>query len=822
MKRKKDIKYIDVGETGSARSSHSLSNSRSSGKPRSSDKSHSPKKTRLTLSRRVGSVMAVVGTTFLTMLLIAIITTCIVAVALTVYVMQFAENSFDIDLREAEMNFTTLIMAYDPNAGEDGGGEYVEVKRISGDENRIWTPIENIPQILIDAIVANEDHRYFEHEGVDWYGTAGVTINAFFSDSVRGASTITQQLVKNVTHDDKVTAGRKLREIFRALSLEQKYTKLDILESYLNRIGFGGTSCGVQSAAWYYFDKDVSEISIAEAALMAAVIPSPHNYNPYNNAKLARERQEIALGQMYYHGFITAVEYEQALAEQVRFRRAIEGDHFGYVDERYHEWAGLQGASGEHLNLYYEDTPWEDILPRAYKWNGDYEITQNWYVDAAIWQVATHLSEMRGVSYERALELLRNGGFTIYLNVNMEMQEKLEELALDPMTFLRFPVAPETPSTDLLQGAFVVMDYSGRVVALAGGFGEKPGDNCLNRATSPSRSIGSTIKPLSLYAPAVDMNVLTYSTYTRDISGIKRVNPNDPNSPTEYWPYNFGQTFPGSGRYHPTWYSVQKSHNTVAVRTLSKIGFQASYNMLSDRLGFSDLDSISDMNWSPLALGAITHGVRLHELTAAYAIFGNGGIYYEPYMYDRVVDHNGRIVLEQNLSGKRAIESDTAWIVNRMLKKVVDDPDGSSRNAMIPDIEVIGKTGTSNDMKNLLFCAMTPEYVASYRFGYDNAKEMNDFAYDNWIAPARVWGHIMGELSDNSTPKRFTPDGTVIELSYCKDTGMIATSRCMSTEIGYYRATNIPPSCDATVHDGWGGTYWATHGDAEDFRPFYN
>ncbi|MDR2531771.1 MAG: transglycosylase domain-containing protein [Oscillospiraceae bacterium] len=830
---KKDIKYIDLNGAAEPEISGESRERSETNRPKSSRPKKKPlKKGKLTVSQKAGSVMAVVGTTFLTMLLIAIITVCIVAVALTVYIMQFAENSFDIDLKAAELNFTTSIKAFDPDAGEDDEGEWVVIKMISGDENRIWIDIGEMPQHLIDAVIANEDHRFFEHEGVDWFGTMGVILREMFSDEdTRGASTITQQLVKNVTGDDRVNAGRKLREIFRALSLEQRYTKLDILESYLNRIGFGGTSCGVQSAAWYYFDKDVRDVTIAEAALMAGVIPSPHNWNPYINSRAARIRQEYALEQMYSHGFISTAEYEQALAEELRFRRPVAGDYFGYIDERYNEWAGLFG-DGDEANLYFEDTPWEDLLPIAYKWNGDYEVTQNWYTDALIWQVSEHLSQQRGIDRDRALELLRSGGFTIYSNENIKMQAKLEELSVNPNLFVQGTVAPDTPVNELLQGAFVVMDYSGRVRALIGGFGEKPGDNCFNRAVQSIRAIGSTTKPISVYAPAIDMNAITYSTYTKDASGEIRANPNDPDSPREIWPFNWGSpvSVPGSNRHFPTWYSIQKSLNTISVRTLSKIGFQASYSMMVDKLGFTDIDSTMDMNWSPLALGALTHGAKLHELTAAYAIFGNSGLYYEPYLYDRVVDNNGRIILEQNLTGTQAIEKDSAWVMNRMLLKVVTDPAGSGRFSAIDNIEVIGKTGTSNDMKNLLYCAMTPEYVASYRIGYDQHMEMENFVSGRgWRSPAQVWGDIMRELVDNSVPQSFTPDSTVLELPYCWDTGMLAIpGRCPSTEIGYYRTSNLPSSCNAASHQGAttgatrGPAYWAIHGDPDNVRPQYN
>ncbi|MCL2693893.1 MAG: penicillin-binding transpeptidase domain-containing protein, partial [Oscillospiraceae bacterium] len=276
------------------------------------------------------------------------------------------------------------------------------------------------------------------------------------------------------------------------------------------------------------------------------------------------------------------------------------------------------------------------------------------------------------------------------------------------------------------------------------------------------------------------------------------------------------------GVYWPTWYAVQKSHNTIAVRTLQKVGFKASYSMMTDKLGFTDLID-ADINWSPLALGQFTYGARLHEVTAAYAVFGNGGVYYEPSLYDRVVDHNGKVILEQNLTGIQAIERDSAWITNRMLKKVVDDQNGSGRLAAISNIEVVGKTGTANDMRNLLFAGLSPEYVAVYSFGRDNSREVSiDYSVDGWRAPARVWGEIMSKVIDTSMPQSFTSDQTVLELPYCRETGLIANNqRCTSTELGFYRPSNVPHGCNATVHDGTGAAYWAIHGDPPDYRPQY-
>jgi penicillin-binding protein 1A len=801
--------------------------------------------------------------------LITVITVCIVAVALTVYVMQFAENSFDIDLAAAEMSFTSVVLVFDPDAGgeydEDGNyipgeGEWVEVQRLSGDENRIWISIDEIPQHVIDAVVANEDHRFFEHEGVDWYATTGVIINALLDESFRGGSTITQQLIKNVTGDDGVNAGRKLREIFRALSLEQKYTKRDILESYLNRISFGGTSNGVMSAAWYYFDKDVRDVTIAEAAMLAAVIPSPHFNNPYNNPERARERQRIALQQMFAHGFITTAEFNEALNEEVRFRRPISGNHWGYEDERYQEWFGLYGDEYEE-DLYFENVDWDELRSHPYRWNGDYEVRQDWYVDAGIWQVATHLAEQRGVTYEKALDLIRNGGFRIYLNVDIKMQATLEKYFSCPYNFMTFYDATRAPN-DVIQASFVVMDYNGRVRALAGGIGEKPGDNCFNRATQAVRAIGSTVKPLTAYGPAIDMNLITYSTMTRDVSGERRINHWDLNSETERWPLNYLQDFPGTGNYFPTWFALQESHNTIAVRTLQKVGFHSAYTMLVDRMGFTDLNSTWDVNWSPLALGSFTNGARLHELAAAYAVFGNGGVYFEPYLYEKVVDGNGKIILEQSYFGTQAIAADSSYVMNRMLQRAVINrattaiPNTGSRiysccatccenincasllpeerprccfrgyeRPELPVIERAGKTGTSNDMKNLLFCGLTPNLVGIYRVGYDNGRELDVRQADGWRSTVAVWGEIMtymtGVLEKPAT--HFAADPSVIEHAYCTETGLLAHPvNCTSTAWGFYRPLNMPRVCPGTTHSAEDRMRIEGIWDPPGFLPQYN
>lgn len=769
--------------------------------------------------QRVGALLSAVGTAILCMILILIITLCIVVTALAVYVMQFAESSFDVDLRDVELSYSSFLYA------TDSEGQDVLVKQVSSDkEDRVWTDIEDIPQHALDAFISVEDERFFEHDGVDWTRTLRVTAKAVFDSGTQGGSTITQQLVRDITKDKDTTVGRKLREIFRALALENKYTKYDILESYLNRISFGGTACGIGAAAQHYFGKEVSELTIAEAAILAGVVRSPSKYNPYVSLKQSRTRQLYALDHMYTNGYISTQEYEDACNEQVRFRRPVKGDYYGYVDERYNDYYGIYEEGEE--DLYFENVSWEDILgessANAYKWNGDYTVSQNWYVDAALNQIINDFADLFDISYSAAREKFSTGGYSAYLNMDIEMQEKLSKKFEDPYIFMTaYDASLPADSKELLQGAFVIMDYRGDVLAVAGGIGEKPGDNCFNRATQAVSAIGSTIKPIGNYSLAIDMDLVTYSTMQKDASGRipaayagegshDAKSGYDEETDTVRWPHNYQEEGFGTGNYYPTWYAIQKSMNTIAARTIQKVGLTNSFNQLVNKLGFSHLDSVNDMAYSPLATGGLTNGATLVELTAAYQIMGNGGMYYKPYFYSKVVDSNGKTVLEQDTMGKRAISEDSAWITNRMMLKVVQDEYGTGKHAKLGSVEVVGKTGTANDWSNLLFAGLTPQYVACYRIAYDD-NHIIDNHNSGYRTLAMAWHDVMVEMVDTEKEQSFTPDSSTLTLNYCNETGLLATSKCPATTVGYYRASNIPSSCDSK-HDG---TYWAEHDEIE-------
>ena len=751
---KKKIKYIKIREE--------------------QPKKRTSKKKRSRAMKNVGRALTIVGTTFSAMLLILVIMVCIVATVLAVYVLDFADNSYDANLRDVEMKYTSFIYGYDEN------NDLVEIKRLAADENRVWVDYEDISQNIIDAVVATEDRRFYTHKGVDWYRTAG----AFFSNGDGGGgSTITQQLVKNITGDDEIRWERKLREIFRALSLEEKYTKIDILESYLNRIWFGGMVYGVGAASQYYFGKDAADINIGEAAILAGMIRNPGRISPYVDLERSKVRQKYSLRCMWEQGMISTQDYEAFRDNEVEvhFAKPVYGDNYGYIDER-------TLVSDDAPTV--DDSAEDNTTYEAYKWNGTYKVSQDWYVDAAIDQVINDYADLKGITYTSAKNEIYNGGYKVYINENMKLQKILEEKYRDPYTVLS-RYNPSAEEKDLIQSAFIIIDYTGTVQAVVGGLGEKPGDGAFNRATQATRAPGSTMKPISTYSLAVQKNLITYSSMIPDA----RINIGTADEPI-LWPKNYGDVI-GSGTLRTAWYGVQHSMNTLAARIGRMNTPRAMYNQLTQMLGFTTLVE-QDIALSPLSLGALTYGAKLVEVAAAYQIFGNGGIYYRPMFYSKVEDSKGNVILEQDFYGTQAVDSDTAWITNRMIYKVVNGDSGTGRLAKLDNVEVIGKTGTSNAETDLLFMGLTPEYIGGLWIGYDDSRKIG--GSDGWRAVATVWKNVMQDIQDTSQVMKFVKDPSVIEMQYCTKTGLLATNKCSSTDIGYYRESNLPDYCNGD-HD---------------------
>ena len=677
---------------------------------------------------------------FVTLFLVGVITGCVVVTAITIYVMNFMETDEPINLDNVSMAETTIFYANDEN------GVQTEVYRMAADENRIEVTIDQIPQCLIDAYVCTEDKRFYEHDGVDWIRTVRVTVNALLRGGSQGGSTITQQLVKNITMDDDVTPVRKIREIFRAIQLERQYTKDEILEKYLNIIFLGGRNRGVEAASQAYFGCHVWELTTPQAASLAGMTRSPNSWRPDLHPEKNKDRRNYALRCMYEQGKLTEDEYKKYCAEPV-----VTVDSSQVTPDP----STTQTAQG----------------------------VTSYYTDAVIEEVIADLMEANSWSREYASDRLRQGGYRIYMNVDAKLQKIVEEKFLDWQTFSPNELSPnandETP-----EAAFVIMDYEGKVLALVGGKGEKTQSRSFNRATMAARSPGSAIKPIAVYAPALEYDLINWSTVLVD-SPVMKNNGND-------WPKNF------SGKYEgdvTVVYALRKSLNTIPVKLIQQLTPERSVEFMEKKFGITTLVKSGSVNdcVPALTLGSMSKGIYLEEITAAYAPFGNGGLYYKPATYSRIEDTNGNVVYDNTSTKNRALSEDTASIMNRLLRQVVVGESGTGRRANMGDMDVVGKTGTSQDYYDRAFVGMTPYYIGGFWTGYDTPAELPE---SRLYSPDTVWKTIMTEVHEGLEPKQFELSDDVVSMEFCVESGLAVTSRCTKTETGYYKKNALPGPCD--------------------------
>lgn len=702
----------------------------------------------------------------LSVFLIIVISGSILVTALTIYILNFADTTSTINLDNVEVNFTTRFLAENPeyDKEDETSDQYVLYYSMSGNgEKRTWVDIENVPKHVRDAFVSTEDERFYSHDGVDFKRTLAAFVNVFIPiyGENQGGSTITQQTIKNITGDDAQIGGegyaRKIREIFRSINLERTATKDDILEAYLNIVPLGNNVCGVQAAANYYFSKDVADLSVKEAASLAAITRAPSVYNPvYDYDMNVGRANDFILKNMLDYGAISTNEYNDALAEELvvtgdpNFTTAVES-----TDNKY-ECVGVS----------------------------------SYYVDAAINDVLEILQESEGIDYEAAEDKLMAGGYTVYTNVDLNLQSDVEKKFLDPTNFAYY-----TSDDDTLKAAFITMDYSGNVKAVVGDRGEKTVSRSLSYATMARRSPGSSIKPIASYAPALDKDLITYSTLFKD-EPIEIINDE---GKKEKWPVNYsedGYSSNWSNNNYFTYQMIYKSLNTAPAQIVKKLTPTYCFNFLQDTLHLTSLvaneNGKTDDAYSPMTVGEFTYGVYLDELVGAYQIFGNQGKWYKPSFVSKIVDKLGNVVYENQYVAEQAIDSSTGYVMNRMLQTVITNSEGTGRFAKLSNVDLVGKTGTSDKWQNLTFVGCTPEYVSGVWIGYELLSEINRNQYKNI---GEIWKNIFGDNANSGSVKEFSMPDTVKELKYCKSTGLIAGRNCYNTDVGYYKDSNIPETC---------------------------
>ncbi len=677
-------------------------------------------------------------------LVTCVLTVLVVVTTVLVSAIVYVKGDLVVNLDEykANQNQTSFVYAYDKS------GATVELARLHGEEDRVWVDLDDMSPYLKEAFIALEDTRFMKHHGVDWIRTFGVILKP--SNIGQGGSTITQQLIKNVTNNKEVTIVRKYREILMALNLEENYDKDVILEAYLNTLYLGSGCYGVKTASEKYFGKDVSELDAAECACLAVITKAPTKYNPLLNPEENLKRRNHCLKLMYDEGkgCLNEEEYNAATTENLIFTNSPD-----YVPS--------------------------DKIKDTKTANEEEKVINSFYVDYVIQAVRDDLMEKYGYSKQQATNQIYYGGLKIYTAVDLDVQATLEDVYVNRKSF---PDMVSKKDGSKVQSAMTIMDYQGRIVAMVGQAGAKTQNRGLNRAANSYRQPGSTIKPLATYAPAIDMNIYNYSSMIKDYAIA--VN-------GSLWPHNVDKSL-GSGNNVTVKYAIQKSLNTVPARIINyDVGIDNSFNFLRDNFHLSRLDEKEDRTLSPLATGALTNGTTTVEMAAAYATFGNGGLYYKPYAYYKVTNSSGsEIVLSnENPASQRAISEETSDIMCELLQTVDTSYYGTASN--VRKFQIMAKTGTTSSDKDRWFCAGTPYYVAAVWVGFDSPETLNASVNPG----GKIFFRVFDDIHKGLDAKQFPKSSGTVEKSFCSRTGKLASSNCGSTQKGWYKITSLPAVC---------------------------
>lgn len=646
--------------------------------------------------------------TILSVFMVGLICAMICGSTLLYYINSVIVPSAGVDLSTVGMNFTSIIYAQDPDTGM-----WIEYEEIQTTENRIWADLEVIPEDLQNAVVAIEDKRFYTHDGVDWTRTAGAVLGWVTGSTSYGGSTITQQLIKNVTGDNEVAVKRKITEIFSALELEKEYDKDRILELYLNTIYLGNNSYGVGTGATTYFSKELSELTLAECAALAGITNNPSLYNPFRYPDNVKERQETILYEMYDQGMISEIEYKAAVAEELVYQYDV------YQDENSEPYS------------YFTDTIYRDV--------------------------AADLAAAEGISEDLAKLKIQSGGLRIYATIDLDVQAAMDEVYSDDSNFPNASINGKLP-----ESAMVVCDRYGNILGIVGGRGEKTSSLSFNRATQSIRQPGSSIKPVAVYAPAMDAGLITpYSVIS--------------NSPFmvvdgSAWPRNDNRVYSGQTLILT---AVQSSINAVAVRVLDMLGVEESYAFLTEQLDYSNLTEW-DMDYSPLALGGTNGGVTVREMAAAYTIFINDGEFDGSRTYTLVTDSNGNVLLDnQELNRIVFQDESTVYYMREVMQRVTAS--GTATGAKVDGMETAGKTGTTTSNNDKWFCGYTPYYVGATWMGYDTTHDLSAIS-GNYSTS--LWTAVMQKIHENKESASFEDAPTLVPVSICLDSGCLATEYC--------------------------------------------
>ncbi len=722
-----------------------------------------------------------------TVLLICVVCGFVFANYLGVYLQEDVMSKAEMNLDDYNLDKTSYIYYLDEN------DDIQILQQIYSTTDRRWASYEELPEDLIHACVSIEDKRFYEHQGVDWITTVKACLSMFFGGDQFGGSTITQQLIKNLKEEDSITVQRKVIEIFRAMAFEKKYNKETVLEWYMNTVYFGEGCYGVKSAADNYFGKELQDMTTAELASLIGITNNPSLYRPYrttldkgglNGAELNRFRQEVILGQMLELEWIGEEEYEEAMSQEMVFKRGIAPqDRWTTCKDTFDDDGNLV-TPGCGLNCAVRDLiasgEGENVAYTCPQCGNAVDITTDasqsiysWYVDQVLDDVARKLAEQNGEEWgskvrKNYLELISRAGYHIYTPYDAEVQAAVDSVYTD------LTQIPEVYSGQQLQSGIVITDNrTGDIVALAGGVGEKDTFDAYNRATDAKLQVGSAIKPLTVYSQAFELGLVTPATVVDDMP-ISTLNGKPYPSNVEKQ-YHYSRTVLNG---------VVQSVNTLSVNTLDMIGTQYSYDFTKNQYGLTHLTDhylsrngtiLTDVGYSALGMGGLTVGATVRQMTCAYGTFSIFGVYREGRVFTKVYDSDGKLVLD-NQQEQRAILGEKAVnYMNYCLDKTVEAMPGVDMAEI--GMDVAGKTGSTNDYKDRYFCGFTGYYTAGVWCGFDSPEEI--IMANAGDSPAtNLWKKVMIQLHQGKeTVPLYNTDG-MVQVSVCLDSGKLATEAC--------------------------------------------
>lgn len=615
----------------------------------------------------------------------------------------------------------------------DKNGNSHEVETISGEGNCIWVESSSISDIMKEAIVSIEDERFYSHSGVDIKRSTGAVLGYIReklggSTANYGGSTITQQVVKNITHEKDRTAIRKIKEMMRAVAIEKQLSKDEILTIYLNVIYLANNCYGVEAASEMYFGKNASELNLTEAALIAGITQRPSHYDPIRNPENAKAKRDTVLTKMYELEKISKEEYEDAIASDL-------------------------GLSGNH----------EQFRSEIY----------SYFVDTVITDVIKDLQSVKGYTEAFAKQQVYSGGLKIYATMDYDVQEAMEDVFENPDNF--------TGGAKDAQASMIIIDpKTGAVKGIIGGKGKKTESRGLNRATQTTRQPGSSIKPLSVYAPALEKEIITPSTIVRD----------EPIKIKNWEPVNSYSGYKGSMTVKK---AVEISANIPAIKVLQELGINTSFDYITNKFCLSTIVP-ADRDFSPLSLGGLTEGVTVKDMAAAYSVFANSGIYSKPYTYTKVLDSRNRVILENQPQQERVLEESTAFIMSELLEGVITGSSGTGRSARLSNMSAYGKTGTTNNNYDKWFVGYTPYYTGAVWFGFDLQTNLSKKGISG-NPSAKLWKLVMEKVHEGLEDTELASSENIVSAWVCEDSGLLANDNCDATKEYFQKGTQPKKYC---------------------------